>query len=209
MLDTFAGARGRRAPPVNLAGANSPIPIATDLPTVRVVTYNIHTCVGVDRRYDPARIVAVLRGIDADIACLQEVDARRRIERHADQWAYLSEATGCQVVLGGGDRRGRFDNAILTRFPVLAARTLDLTVAGYEPRGAIDADLLIGDRVLRVIATHLGLRASERRRGRASTGATAASRAWCVRWTGRSFDAAAAALILRPMGATNGGRHRR
>ena len=163
MLDTFAGARGRRAPPVNLAGANSPIPIATDLPTVRVVTYNIHTCVGVDRRYDPARIVAVLRGIDADIACLQEVDARRRIERHADQWAYLSEATGCQVVLGGGDRRGRFDNAILTRFPVLAARTLDLTVAGYEPRGAIDADLLIGDRVLRVIATHFGLRAGERR----------------------------------------------
>ena len=154
MLDTFAGARGRRAPPVNPAGANSPIPIATDLPTVRVVTYNIHTCVGVDRRYDPARIVAVLRGIDADIACLQEVDARRRIERHADQWAYLSEATGCQVVLGGGDRRGRFDNAILTRFPVLAARTLDLTVAGYEPRGAIDADLLIGDRVLRDVSVY-------------------------------------------------------
>ena len=38
--------------------------------SVRLVTYNIHTCVGVDRRYDPGRIAAVLREIDADIACL-------------------------------------------------------------------------------------------------------------------------------------------
>jgi len=129
------------------------------------VTYNVHTCVGVDRRYDPGRIAAVLREIDADIACLQEVDARRGRGRHADQWAYLGEATGCRVVLGAGvrDQCGRFGNAILTRFPVLNARSIDLTVGGWEPRGAIDADLLFGDRVLRVIATHFGLRAAERR----------------------------------------------
>jgi endonuclease/exonuclease/phosphatase family metal-dependent hydrolase len=129
------------------------------------VTYNIHTCVGVDRRYDPARVAAVLREIDADIACLQEVDARRGTGRHADQWAYFGEATGCRVFLGAGvrDQGGRFGNAILTRFPVLTARSIDLTVGGWEPRGAIDADLLFGDRVLRVIATHFGLRAAERR----------------------------------------------
>ena len=132
---------------------------------VRVVTYNIHSCVGVDRRYDPSRISTVLREIDADIACLQEVDARRRSERYTDQWAYLGVATGCQVVTGTGVRQPhlRFGNAILTRFPVLAARLIDLTVAGHEPRGAIDADLLIGERVLRVIATHFGLHAAERR----------------------------------------------
>jgi len=129
------------------------------------VTYNIHTCVGVDRRYDPGRVAAVLREIDADIACLQEVDARRGTGRHADQWAYLGEATGCRVILGAGvrDQCGRFGNAILTRFPVLTARSIDLSVGGWEPRGAIDADLLFGDRVLRVIATHFGLRAAERR----------------------------------------------
>jgi endonuclease/exonuclease/phosphatase family metal-dependent hydrolase len=138
---------------------------AADGPSVRIVTYNIHTCVGVDRRYDPGRIAAVLREIDADIACLQEVDARRGTGRHADQWAYLGEATGCRVILGTGtrDQRGRFGNAILTRFPVLAARSIDLTIAGYEPRGAIDADLMFGDQVLRVIATHFGLRAAQRR----------------------------------------------
>jgi endonuclease/exonuclease/phosphatase family metal-dependent hydrolase len=134
-------------------------------PSVRVVTYNIHTCIGVDRRYDPGRIAAVLREIDADIACLQEVDARRGTGRYADQWAYLGEATGSRVILGTGarDHCGRLDNAILTRLPVLAASWIDLTIAGCEPRGAIDADLLFGDQILRVIATHFGLRAAQRR----------------------------------------------
>jgi endonuclease/exonuclease/phosphatase family metal-dependent hydrolase len=132
--------------------------------SVTVVTYNIHTCVGVDRRYDPCRISTVLRAIDADIACLQEVEAARRSELYADQWAYLGFATGCRVVTGTGrhQARFRFGNAILTRFPILAARVIDLTVATYEPRGAIDADLLIGERVLRVIGTHFGLHAAER-----------------------------------------------
>jgi endonuclease/exonuclease/phosphatase family metal-dependent hydrolase len=149
--DTFA---------VRRTGAST----AAWIPSVRVVTYNIHSCVGVDRRYDPRRISTVLREIDADIACLQEVDARRS-ERHADQWAYLGIATGCQVVTGTGvcQPRLRFGNAILSRFPVLAARLIDLTVAGHEPRCAIDADLLIDERVLRVIATHFGLHAAERR----------------------------------------------
>jgi endonuclease/exonuclease/phosphatase family metal-dependent hydrolase len=138
---------------------------SAELPSVRVVTYNIHACVGVDRRYDPARIAAVLREIDADIACLQEVDARRGTGLHTDQAAYLAEATGRRVVLGAGTsgHRGRFANAILTRFPVVAARAIDLAVSDYEPRAALDADLMAGDRVLRVLATHFGLHAAERR----------------------------------------------
>jgi len=150
---------------LNGSGANLIRVRAGQAQSVRVVTYNIHTCVGVDRRYDPARIGMVLREIDADIACLQEVDASRPSARHTDQWVYLGAATGCRVVTGTGvrQRHGRFGNAILTRFPVLAARLIDLTVAGYEPRAAIDADVLINERVLRVIATHFGLHAAERR----------------------------------------------
>ena len=156
---------GERVESSNPAARLIRVRVAAQTPPVRVVTYNIHTCVGVDRRYDPGRISMVLREIDADIACLQEVDAGRPGERHSDQWAYLGVATGCRVIKGTGVRQppGRFGNAILTRFPVLAARLIDLTVAGYEPRAAIDADVLIGDRVLRVIATHFGLHAAERR----------------------------------------------
>jgi endonuclease/exonuclease/phosphatase family metal-dependent hydrolase len=163
VFENFVTAEGGRPPRVHPGTSLSVSSISTEISGIRVVTYNIHTCIGTDGRYDPARVAAVLREIDADIACLQEVDARRRIERQADQWAYLGEATGCRVILGGGKGRGRFDNAILTRFPVLTARSLDLTVTGYQPRGAIDADLLVGGRVLRVIATHFGLHAGERR----------------------------------------------
>jgi len=138
--------------------------LAAEAPAVRVVTYNVHKCVGVDRRYDPERIATVLREIDPDIACLQEVAVRRRNAQHLDQCAFLGEATGCHVVPSAAIRehRGRCGNAILTRFPVLAARSIDLSVGAYARRGAIDADLLIGDRVLRVIATHFGLLAGER-----------------------------------------------
>ena len=158
MPDDLIGARG-----LGVAAAGS----------IKIATYNIHACVGVDRQYDPARIAAVLRSIDADIACLQEVAARRRSGRHADQWAYLAEATGRQIVTPGlakggggagiGERRPRIGNAILTRFPVLAAATIDLSLPGLAPRSAVDADLLVGDRILRVVATHLGLAAFERR----------------------------------------------
>jgi endonuclease/exonuclease/phosphatase family metal-dependent hydrolase len=156
---------GRRERPVDRARRRAVAPVVAEVSSARVATYNIHTCIGVDRRYDPDRIGAVLREIDADIACLQEVDARRGSDRHHDQWAYLGEVTGRRVITGMGIREqlGRFGNAILTRFPVLAARAIDLSVSGYERRGAIDADLLIGDRVLRVIATHFGLHAVERR----------------------------------------------
>lgn len=166
MLQSFWDTRGQVRPILeNHINAGSVLTGGVQSLPIRVVTYNIHTCVGVDGRYDPGRVVAVLREIDADIACLQEVGARRGIERHSDQWAYLGEATGCRVILGNGIRqhRERFRNAILTHFPILAARSIDLTVVGHEPRGAIDADLLVGNRVLRVIATHFGLRAGERR----------------------------------------------
>ncbi|MEO6236371.1 MAG: hypothetical protein ABIQ52_05185, partial [Vicinamibacterales bacterium] len=40
---------------------------------VRIATYNIHRCRGMDRRVDPGRIIEVLRDIDADVIALQEV----------------------------------------------------------------------------------------------------------------------------------------
>ena len=139
--------------------------LAPEFAGIRVVTYNIHGCVGVDRRYDPARVAAVLREVDADIAGLQEVDGRGGHGAYADQATYLAAATGRRIILGAAARGGRrrFANAILTRFPPLAARAIDLAVPGYEPRAAVDVNLIVGNRVLRVIATHFGLHAGERR----------------------------------------------
>jgi endonuclease/exonuclease/phosphatase family metal-dependent hydrolase len=82
-------------------------------------------------RYDLSRISTVLREIDADIACLQEIEAARRSGLYLDQWAYLGFATGCRVVIGTGSHQARLrlGNAILTRFSDTGARVIDLSVA--------------------------------------------------------------------------------
>lgn len=40
----------------------------------RIVTYNVHRCVGNDRRLDVPRIAAVLAALNPDIVALQELD---------------------------------------------------------------------------------------------------------------------------------------
>ena len=78
---------------------------------------------------------------------------------------YLARATGLQAIAGPTIERqtGPFGNVLLTSWHVLDSRLLDLSVPGREPRGAIDADLMIEGKPVRVVVTHLGLRAAERR----------------------------------------------
>ena len=78
---------------------------------------------------------------------------------------YLARATGIQAIAGPTIEHmtGPYGNVLLTSGHVLSNHLLDLSVPGREPRGAIDADLLIEGRLVRVIMTHLGLRAAERR----------------------------------------------
>jgi endonuclease/exonuclease/phosphatase family metal-dependent hydrolase len=60
-----------------------------------------------------------------------------------------------------GDRI--FGNAVLSRYPIVAARSVNLSIGNREPRGALDADVSCHGHPLRVVATHLGLRPGERR----------------------------------------------
>jgi endonuclease/exonuclease/phosphatase family metal-dependent hydrolase len=131
-----------------------------------VATYNVHSCIGTDNRYDPDRIAAVIRELDADIVALQEVGLRNRRGTLREEAAYLAQATGLEWMPGLDliSRRGTCGNLLLTRWPVKETRWIDLSVPSRQPRGALDVDISIGGRDLRVIATHLGLRLGERRR---------------------------------------------
>jgi endonuclease/exonuclease/phosphatase family metal-dependent hydrolase len=135
------------------------------MPTFSALSYNIHECVGFDRRRDPCRIGEVIKESGADIAGLQEVHSESdgRVESH--QMNYLAACSGLQAVPGRFlmRRNGEYGNVLLTKFKILNVELLDLTMQGREPRGAIDADLEIGGEPVRVIVTHLGLRPSERR----------------------------------------------
>lgn len=130
--------------------------------TLRIASYNVHRAIGADRRTDPARILAVLREIDADVLALQEVEAH---DEGADMLAWLGRQTGYHAIAGTTLLRhdGHFGNGLLTRCPVKGKQLRDLSWRGREPRGAIAADLECDGLALRVVATHLGLRPAERR----------------------------------------------
>ena len=51
----------------------------------RLLTYNVHRCVGTDRRLDVARVAAVIAEQEPDIVCLQELDVGRARTGHVDQ----------------------------------------------------------------------------------------------------------------------------
>lgn len=133
---------------------------------MRLVTWNIHGAVGTDRRHDLGRIAEVLAELDADIVGLQEVDWRRAARSDHDPLELLADELGMQPVAGPNlhDHAGGFGNGLLVRGSVLEDRRIDLAAPGREPRGAIDVDLLVRDRRVRTIVTHLGLGRIERRR---------------------------------------------
>jgi endonuclease/exonuclease/phosphatase family metal-dependent hydrolase len=128
-----------------------------------LATWNIHRCIGADGRYDPTRTRDLLRSVDADVIALQEVEV---FAHDPDLLTYLCEGSDWRAVHGITMERdsGDYGNAVLTRLPVEAIHRRDISVEGREPRGILDLELTWGSEMLRVLATHFGLRPRERRR---------------------------------------------
>lgn len=131
---------------------------------VRLVSWNVHSCVGTDGILDVARVADVLEPLGADVIGLQEVDRRTEPILDLDQLAYLSRRLDLHPIAGPNliDHRGDFGNGLLARRVPRRHALVDLSVADREPRGAIDALYDFGGGVLRVVVTHLGLGRLER-----------------------------------------------
>jgi endonuclease/exonuclease/phosphatase family metal-dependent hydrolase len=132
----------------------------------RVATYNIHKCVGIDRILRPARIVEVLRELDADIVGLQEVLCVQGQESDDDQAHFLARELGMDFRLGENRqlRGGAYGNVVLSRLPMITARNHDISVEGREQRGCLRVDIdLQGRQPLHIYNVHLGTSFVERR----------------------------------------------
>lgn len=133
---------------------------------VRVITYNVHKCRGLDRRVSPRRIVEVLREMDGDIIALQEalgVTDRRSEDDHA---GYIAAELGMHLAFGETRKHGgcAYGNSLLSRFPLRNVFHHDLSTSGREPRGCLHAELEIpGGVTLHVFNLHLGTSFLERR----------------------------------------------
>jgi endonuclease/exonuclease/phosphatase family metal-dependent hydrolase len=130
---------------------------------LRIATYNVHRCRGMDRRTMPGRIASVLAAIGADVVALQEVmGPGRATPGHAQD---LGAALGMGWVMAPTRvlRGHLFGNVILSRFPIRHHTQVDLSWKTCEPRNAHRADLLIDGASLHVYNVHLGTALNERR----------------------------------------------
>lgn len=125
---------------------------------IRVASYNIHKCVGTDRRRDPARTIDVLAEINADVVALQEADLRFGDREGLLDLDLLQKRLGLVPVPlnGAGKNHGWHGNVVLVREAVVHD-THQIKLPGVEPRGALVVDMEAKSVRLRVIATHFGL----------------------------------------------------
>ena len=132
---------------------------------LRVVTYNVHRCRGIDGRLRPDRIVEVLREVDADIIALQEVVATEGAG-DGDQARFIGEALGLHWALGENRKLkgAAYGNVALSRFPLRVVKNHDISVTGRERRGAFHTDVMLGGQdAVHVFNIHLGTAFVERR----------------------------------------------
>lgn len=141
----------------------------TEAGAVRLMTYNVHGCRGMDGKFSPNRIARVIARAHPDVICLQELDQSRTRSGRVDQIAAI--ATSLQTdyhfhaVAEVDD--GRFGNAVLSSHPLrlVAAGALPglKTVPRLEDRGVIWVAIEIDGQDINIFNTHLSILGQERR----------------------------------------------
>lgn len=125
---------------------------------LRIATYNVHKCKGLDGRVSIERIGRVLDEVGADIFALQEI--------FCSQAEHLAKTLGVHWAFGEnrqllGDAYG---NVVLSRFALRSQCNYDVTVEGRESRGCLRTDVFVHNQPIHVFNVHLGTGFLERRR---------------------------------------------
>ena len=114
----------------------------------RVLSYNIHRAIGVDRRFRPERIASIIRYYEPDVVLLQEVDDGVPRSTRAEPGERAGEPARLRALRAGANvslRKGTYGNATLSRFPILRERNIDLSVGARKRRGCQHTTLAIDD----------------------------------------------------------------
>ena len=131
--------------------------------TLRIATYNIHRCRGLDGRTNPARVAEVIRAIGPDVIALQEViGAGPSAKGHAEELGALL-GMGWVMAPTRQFRGALFGNVVLSRHPIAHHAQYDLSWKTCEPRSCQRVDIMFGADTLHLYNVHLGTAFLERR----------------------------------------------
>jgi endonuclease/exonuclease/phosphatase family metal-dependent hydrolase len=160
----------RRAGFALLDGTRHRQPLRRTRHGVRILTYNVHSCIGLDRRLSPERIARVIARHAPDIVALQEIDVGRSRTGHLDQARAIADALEMTLefhpTVSVADEQ--FGDAVLSPHPLRRVHAGPLPGIGLEPRGAIWVEVDVPDdgegatRAVQLINTHLSLHPRER-----------------------------------------------
>jgi endonuclease/exonuclease/phosphatase family metal-dependent hydrolase len=125
---------------------------------IRVMTYNIHVGVGMDKKLDLPRIAEVIKREHIDLVGLQEVDRGVERTQRIDEIAELAKLTRMDYAFAFNLKYqgGQYGVAILSRFPIQATdHRLYKNLREAERRGLIRVEVKIGGRTVNFLTTHL------------------------------------------------------
>ncbi len=136
--------------------------------SLKVLSYNIHSCLHMDGKVHPRKTAETIQAFDADIIALQEVDHGKLRSSGLDQARYLADYQHMEysffpVQASGSEQYGL---ALLSRYPILEMKQDllpgDANRPGSEQRGAMLALIESPLGEVWIVNTHLGLRVKER-----------------------------------------------
>lgn len=143
-------------------------PTATAVNTLRIMTYNVHSCIGMDGKLAPERIARVIARANPDVVALQELDVGRARTESIDQAHRIAHYLEMDFHFHPAMHieEERYGDAILTHLPMRLIKAGPLpglpNVPRLEPRGALWVAIDMHGQEIQIINTHLGLLARER-----------------------------------------------
>lgn len=144
------------------AGAANPLANRPDRghkKTIKILSYNVRNCAGLDRKTDYNRIAQVIRRIDADVVAIQELDSATTRSKGIVALNELAEKTGMLASYSASIdfQGGKYGVGVLTREKPVSWQKVALP--GKEERRSL---LLVELKDFVICCTHLSLTREDR-----------------------------------------------
>ena len=135
---------------------------SSETEALRILTYNVHACVGMDGQLAPDRIARVIAQAGAHVVCLQELDVNRHRSEHIDQAREIARLLGMNFQFHPAWKinEEQFGNAILTKLPMrlVQGRGLHQFKDKRSKRSAVWTEIELSAGIsIQVISAHLSL----------------------------------------------------